>query len=239
MSQSQSSSKIKRLPFDCDSIDEILGGGIEYGVVSNIFGESGSGKSNIALLMAVKALKRHKDKNVLFVDTEGSFSTERLSQLYSDFSQESERIILAEPHDFEQQHEDIASIKERDEDLSLIVVDSLVALYRLSRDEDNSDSVNKKLAKQLSELSNIAREENIPVLVTTQVYSTFDGTDVQLVSRDVAKYWSKCLIKLEKLGKGKRKATLVKHRSRPEGESTEFYITQEGLTEEPEESSIF
>ncbi|OJH49796.1 DNA repair and recombination protein RadB [Methanohalophilus portucalensis FDF-1] len=40
---------------------------------------------------------------------------------------------------------------------------------------------------------------------------------------------SKTIIQLERTGENKRKANLLKHRSRPEGLSREFIITEEGL----------
>lgn len=226
--------RVKRLPLECEPLDELLGGGIEHGVITSFYGEAGSGKSNIALLATSKALER--DKKVLFVDTEGSFSVERASQIYKEFEEKSENIILIEPGDFKDQHEKINSIKDMEEDLGLIVVDSLVALYRIAMSEEDTKA-NRKLAQQLSELSRISRNKDIPVVTTAQVYSNFDSEGVELVSRDVARYWSKTLVRLEKVDESKRKAILTKHRSRPEGIESEFLITQEGLSKYPKEDS--
>lgn len=219
--------EIKRLPLGCEPIDEILGGGIEYGVITNFYGEAGAGKSNVSLLATMNTLK--KDKKVLFIDTEGSFSTERASQIYEDFENKSENVMLMEPGSFQEQHDKITSIKDLEEDFSLIVVDSMVALYRIVLNGKDQENVNRKLAQQFAELSRISRDENIPVLITTQVYSNFNSDEVQLVSRDVARYWSKCLVKLEKKEKNRRKAVVTKHRSRPEGSNADFLIMERGL----------
>lgn len=227
--------EVKRLPLECKNIDKILGGGVEYGVITNFYGEAGAGKSNISLLATANALDR--GEKVLFIDTEGSFSTERALQIYDKFEEKSEDIILLEPKDFREQQSKVSSIKDMEEDFGLIVIDSVVALYRIALNSDEQDNVNKKLAQQFAELSKISREENIPVLITTQVYSNFNDGGIELVSRDVARYWSKCLVKLEKTGENKRRAIITKHRSRPEGSSADFFIVEKGISEVEEKSN--
>ena len=92
---------------------------------------------------------------------------------------------------------------------------------------------NKELAYQLSTLSRIARRKKIPILVTNQVYSDFKTGDISMVGGDLLKYWSKCIIKLEKLDSS-YKATIVKHRSLA-NKSVYFDIKERGLVakEEP------
>ncbi len=141
---------------------------------------------------------------------------------------------------FEQQEKDINSLPGlvEEEDIDVVVVDSLVSLYRLNANGDNISKVNQRLSKQLSELSKIARREDIPVVVTNQVYTSFDEDELELVGRDVPRYWSKCLVKLENDTKNLRKIEVEKHRSLPEGKSTRFQIVDEGLVE-PDEKGLF
>jgi len=124
------------------------------------------------------------------------------------------------------------------EDIDLVVVDSLVSLYRLQANGDNVSEVNQRLSQQLSTLSKIAREENIPILVTNQVYTNFDENDLELVGRDVPRYWSKCLLRLDYEDKNLRKAEVEKHRSLPEGKAQRFKIVDEGL-KEPDKKGLF
>jgi len=46
------------LPCGCNAIDLLLGGGFEAGIITQIYGESGTGKSNIAMQLAVQAVSR-------------------------------------------------------------------------------------------------------------------------------------------------------------------------------------
>ena len=79
------------------------------------------------------------------------------------------------------------------------------------------------------QLLEIARKNNIPILLTNQVYAAFDDkTKIKAVGGDILTYSSKCLIELQPLHKNKRKAILRKHRSIPEKE-IEFEIKEKGI----------
>ena len=74
-------------------------------------------------------------------------------------------------------------------------------------------------------LAEIARKQNIAVLVTNQIYQW--DKESKMVAGDVLKYWSKCLIELVN-DDGKRTAHLRKHRSLPE-KKLDFVIVNEGV----------
>ena len=210
-------------------IDKLLEGGIEEGVITNIYGPAGSGKTNICL----SAILQAKNK-VLYIDTEGSFSLDRFRQLGGD-EKSLKNIILIEVHDWKEQYEEMQKLYKliEKENVDIIVIDSLVALYRLELDANNRDainSVNRQLATAYSVLSKIARQKGLPILVTNQVYGS--GDDVEITSNAIARYWSKCLIELKKINKDNcRRAIIRKHRSIPEGKSLDFEIHEKGLKE--------
>jgi DNA repair protein RadB len=211
-------------------LDKLLDGGIEDDTITNIYGPAGSGKTNVILLATLECIKN--GKMVLYIDTEGSFSFDRFRQLGGD-EELLKKIIFIEPGTWEDQHAQIKDLKrtiEAEKDIGLIAIDSMVTLYRLELDKENFPMVNKQLATQYSILSKIARDHKIPVLVTNQVYSQGDG--IEITSRSVGHYWSKCLIELKKTGKSNcRFAIIRKHRSLPEGKSIEFEIKEKGLKE--------
>ncbi|QQG39823.1 MAG: DNA repair and recombination protein RadB [Candidatus Aenigmatarchaeota archaeon] len=224
-----------RLATGAKSLDDLLGGGIEYASLTNVFGPAGAGKTNVALLAAVAAVRA--GKKVVFIDTEGGFSPERLAQICNgaDFEGVSKKILMMEPKTFKEQSELVKKLDKivEKEAAGLVVIDSLVALYRLEMGNGGHVEANKKLSEQLSILSKLARDANVPILITNQIYSEFDnrGT-IELVSRDVARYWSKCLVELLKLDdKGRRLAVLRKHRSLPEGTQAQFVIGAAGFEE--------
>ena len=197
-------------------LDEITGG-IEKGVITNIYGPAGSGKTNACIEIARTFLEKGK---VVYVDTESGLSMERLKQLKVNMS----NLIIFRPSNWEEQKallEKIPKLKP-----SLVVIDSAVSLFRLE-DRDVYE-MNKELARYFKSLTDMAMKLGIPVIITNQVYSWEGKTE--MVGKTVSAYWSKCIIELEKTDRnGVRIATLRKHRSMPEGKHVMFEITADGL----------
>tara|TARA_Y100000310_G_C20704257_1_gene833410 strand:- start:13367 stop:14107 length:741 start_codon:yes stop_codon:yes gene_type:complete len=214
-------------------LNKFLFGGYDNDIITTIYGPGGSGKSNLCMMISASQAK--KGNKVIFVDTEGGFSSERFKQIHQGDKEEIEKslenILLLKPTSFNEQEKAFETLLKNvnKKSVSLIIIDSIVMLYRLelgeaitSKDDRKIAIINRKLAKQLRILNEIARKENIPVIVTNQVYSEFVRDiekqniekQVSMVGGDLLKYWSKCLIEL-KTFKGKRKLVLKKHRSLP------------------------
>ncbi len=222
-------------------IDSLLDGGLEPGIITTLFGPASSGKSNISMLAAINAAEQ--GKKVLFIDTEGSFSAERIKQLNKNYETLLKNIVIANPTNFAEQKNYFKKLMDaaNHEKAGLVVVDSIVMLYRLQKAEEDISTTNQELASQLAILSEVARKKQIPVLVTNQVYADFKKTqdtahnnNFRMVGGDLLKYWSKCIVKLEALDAGVRKASIYKHRSLPEGKFVHFEIKEQGLEEAQE-----
>ena len=220
--------EVERIETGCEPLDKLLNGGVERGIISNFYGESGSGKTNVCIQVAAEVAKN--GGNVAYIDTEAGFSPERFVQIAGE--EELENLFLKDATDFDEQKSAIKSLDEFKEDVELIIVDSMVSLYRLQVNGDNANEVNQELSRQLSELSKIARKHNIAVMVTNQVYTSFEKEELELVGRDVPRYWSKCLVKLSKEDKNIRKAEISKHRSLPEGKEIRFGLSDDGLVKD-------
>lgn len=90
-----------KIPIDCKPLDELLGGGIESGSLTSLYGEAGSGKTNICLQLARNVVL--SGKKVVFIDTEG-VSFERLKQICSqDFDKVTKGILFFTPYSLEEQ----------------------------------------------------------------------------------------------------------------------------------------
>ena len=210
-------------------LDSILNGGYEKDIVTTIYGPAASGKTLLCLLCAVDVAK---SKKVIYVDTEGGFSLERLKQVCKDYKTVLENIFILNPTNFGEQKESFEKLKNLiDDRVGLVVIDTISMLYRLELGKsDEVYDVNRELGQQISYLSEIARKKNIPVLLTNQVYADFDNKEnIKMVGGDILKYGSKCLIEMQAGHKGVRKAILVKHRSLPQNEIL-FRIVNEGIT---------
>ena len=210
-------------------IDKLLGGGLEKGCITNFYGPPGSGKTQIAMVAAAGISS--KGMKVVFIDTEGGFSFERLKQLVDDYESVLKRIIIMRVYSWKEQNECISKLPKL-ENIKAVIVDSIVALWRLEINQENAFLINQELAKQLSILARIASEKNIPVLITNQVYSDIETGELELSGRNVVKWWSKNLVELIHSGKSNHRVAIVKKaRAVPEGKRVEFEIYEKGLRE--------
>ena len=214
-------------------LNKFLLGGYETDIITTLYGPGGSGKSNFCVIVATSQARQ--GNKVILVDTEGGFSADRFRQIHQgtkeEIGKDLQNILLLKPTSFEEQEADFQKLLAyvRKENISLIIIDSIAMLYRLelgdaitAKDSEKISEVNRKLAKQLRALNEIARKQNIPVLITNQVYASFTQNQedknferqVSMVGGDLLKYWSKCLIELQNYH-GRRKIILKKHRSLP------------------------
>ncbi len=208
----------------------LLEGGFEKEVITTIYGPAGSGKTNISLICA----SSFKKKKVIYIDTEGSFSLSRLRQLNDDYKKVLDNTILLKPTTFEEQKKAFEKLKTIDhKNTGIIIVDSIAMLYRLAIGQTKKVwEVNKQLGMQLAYLTEIARKNKIPILITNQVYADFEEKgEVNIVGGDLLKYQSKCLIELKKEHDGTRRAIIRKHRSIEENKEVCFKINDLGLVE--------
>jgi DNA repair protein RadB len=181
------------------------------------------------------------NKKVIYVDTEGGFSVERLKQISGSIKQDYRKIldniIFLKPTSFEEQKKSFEKLRDIvNEKIGLIVVDTIAMLYRLElgKSEDVQE-INRELGKQISYLTEIARKKDIPVLITNQVYTDFDDRDkVNIVGGDILKYGSKCLIELQITPNNNRRTILRKHRSLEPEKELIFKIVEGGIIEAKE-----
>jgi len=225
-------------------INKWLEGGYENDIITLFYGPSASGKSNFVILAACHNAK--KGKKIIFVDTEGSFSLDRVKQITGGLPEIAlKNILILKPTSFQEQKQAFFKLlKELKETkgIGLVIVDSMTMLYRLELADarkigiEEVKKVNNDLVKQIKTLYEIARKKEIPVLITSQVYSDFLSEEdwmagkeagVNVVGGDILKYWSKCIIELQNKH-GKKKAIIRKHRSLPETELN-FEVVDEGI----------
>jgi DNA repair protein RadB len=225
--------EMSRISTGSGVLDRLLDGGFETDTVTTVYGPAGSGKTNIGIIAAVNVVKA--GKKAVYIDSEGGFSVERLKQIApDDYKEIVEKIIFLKPTNFSEQRNAFGKLSKLvDEDVGIIIVDTISMLYRLEIGKtDDVYTVNKDLGGQLQYLNEIARRKNIPVLVTNQVYSSFKETEtIRMVGGDILKYGSKCWIELQKARKGIRRAVLKKHRSIAEDREEVFKIVNEGIEE--------
>jgi DNA repair protein RadB len=216
---------MKHLRLKCKSIDDLLVGGIESNSITEIYGEAGSGKTNICLQASRECAVQ--GKKVSYINS-GGVSSERLKQICkgSKYKNILSNILFFNPSSFEEQEKMIKNaIKTKD--LGLIVLDTYNSFYHLIL-QDDEKFANRSINRQLTELQIAAMNKNIYVIIAGQVYST-ENDDVKPFGGRVIERMVKTIIKLEKIGIGKRQVTIIKHHSQTKGKKAVFIITEKGL----------
>ena len=89
-----------KVPVNVDCIDQLLGGGFEAGAVTEIYGEAGSGKTNMCLQLAKAVIQ--SGKKAVYIDSEG-LSRDRIQQIFGDqYDSMIKDLLIFEPYDFEE-----------------------------------------------------------------------------------------------------------------------------------------
>jgi len=224
------------IPTGCAPVDSLLGGGLERGIVTQLYGAPASGKTNLALSAAVGVAA--EGGSALYIDTEG-VSVDRfeaLAETAADAEGETleavaGRVIISDALDFEEQREAVRDAEDLAPGIELIVLDSATGFYRLERDADDDGRTLRAVAKQVTHLLALARRHDVAVLATNQVYSDpeSEGSRPRPLGGHTLTHWSGTVVRLERFRGGNRRATLEKHRSKAAGETARFRITGTGL----------
>ena len=212
----------------CDALDDLLGGGLDRGTITQVYGPPASGKTNLALSAAVEAAAG--GDSVVYIDTEG-LSLDRFRQLVDARGDDdlASRIVISEAHDFAEQREAVTDAAELAPRSALVVLDSATGFYRLERTADEGGEALRDVARQLTSLLSLARKHDLAVVVTNQVFTDPESDRARPLGGHTLAHWTGVVLRLDRFRGGNRRATLEKHRSKAAGESARFRITERGL----------
>jgi DNA repair protein RadB len=204
-----------------------LGGGIEKGSVTLIYGEAGAGKTNVCLQLACNvAIGGEK---VAYIDSEG-LSSDRLAQVFLGHEDAIKNLLVFEVHSFAEQSDRIDKVEKlaANNTISLVIIDSLTMFYRLNYEDSYARN---DFIRQTEVLLNMAREHEIAVMLTSQVYSNINTGGVEFLGGHALHHNAKTIIRLDKRTEGRRAAVIMKHRSLPEGRAAMYRITENGISD--------
>lgn len=241
-------------------LNQIMGGGIASGKLTEVFGPFKSGKTNLAHTIAVSSqMPRNKGGlgcTVAYIDTENTFSKEKIKRISKRFDLDHKKVLAgifhARIYSSDHQVQMISKAEQlcKERGVRLIILDSLMALLRseyvgigmLARRQS-------VLNNMIHALSRIAETYNCAVLLTNQVatkmmgmFSADDAIGGNIVAHG-------CHFRLMFKTKGfssnnslKRRAIIVDAPDLPP-EEAEFFITSVGIAdtetaEMPEDSPV-
>jgi DNA repair protein RadA len=234
---------IERISTGSRNLDELLGGGIETGSITEIYGEFGSGKTQICHTTAILVQQTKKNGGLegksIYVDTENTFRPERIVSISKsrniDHLNALENIIVAKVFNSSHQElviQELGKIIENN-NIKLVIIDSAISHFRaefLGRGALSDRQ--QRLTKLLHILLRIAELYNIAIIITNQIQSTPDtkfGDPHRPTGGNIIAHASTYRIYLKKAGKN-RIARIVDSPCHPEIEAL-FSLGEEGITD--------
>jgi DNA repair protein RadA len=244
---------VGKLTTSSKSLDDLLGGGMETQSIVELYGEFGSGKTQVAHQLAVNVQLPQEmgglNGSVIIIDTENTFRPERISQMVSGLPVSEDRTW--DPEEFlkhihvarayNSNHQmllaenalDLAEkLKDSDKPVRLLIVDSVTAHFRAEYiGRGTLADRQQKLNKHLHALMRFADLNNALIMVTNQVMAkpdTFFGDPTKPVGGHVLGHTATFRLYLRKSKGEKRIARLVDSPNLPDGEAV-FSVTTPGI----------
>ncbi|CAG9809124.1 unnamed protein product [Chironomus riparius] len=170
-------------------LDKLLGGGLETGSITEVFGEFRTGKTQIAHTLAVTCQLPTNmgggEGKCLYIDTEGTFRPERLIAIAKRFNMDAQQVLdnvaCARAYNTDHQLNLLiqASALMSETRFALMIIDSATGLYRTDycgRGELAARQMH--LARFLRHLLRMADEFGVAILITNQVVANVDNSSM-------------------------------------------------------------
>jgi len=175
--------QLPRISTGSKQLDGILGGGVEAGSLTEFFGEFCCGKTQICHTMSVLAqLPENMGGNngrVLYLDTEGTFRPERIQQIAEERGLPPDSVMdnilvaraINSEHLMELLIEAAGHMCNSEEQFALIIVDSIMAGFRVDYKSDEIMLRQTTLGRVLAKLQKLSEEFKVAVVLSNQVAS--------------------------------------------------------------------
>ncbi|XP_055850857.1 DNA repair protein RAD51 homolog 1 [Episyrphus balteatus] len=182
----QKRSEIIMLTTGSKELDKLLGGGIETGSITEMFGEFRSGKTQLCHTLAVTCQlpvsQNGGEGKCLYIDTEGTFRPERLAAVAERYKlvrdEVFDNVACARAYNTDHQTNllQVAAAMMVESRYALLIVDSATALYRTDY-VGRGELANRQmhLGRFLRLLLRLADEFGVAVVITNQVVAQVDG----------------------------------------------------------------
>ena len=206
-------------------LDDLLGGGIKHSIITDIFGASGTGKTQLVLQICVNALRNGVE--ILYQDTTSGFRPERLLSIIESQNLNPKLLDNVRVGRITNISEQILYLDKISEikNLGLVVVDNVTDLFSFEYSKE-SNMLEKHIVfmKYMHDLAFIAVQKQIPVVVTNIVRKSNDDEKENL-ERSISMYTHQ-KIHLTKINHKHMARILPSFGFKKE---VSYMITQEGL----------
>ena len=226
------------------NLNNLLGGkGLETKSITEAFGAYGSGKTQLALSLAVQVQlpveQGGANGKAVYIDTEGTFRPERIRDIAEGLGANPEKVLknILVARAFNSDHQvllldKITEMVKNGEPIRLIIVDSLTAHFRAEfTGRGQLADRQQRLNRYLHNLMKLAEQCNLAVYVTNQVMSNpaqLFGDPTKAVGGNIVGHACTYRIYIRRGKKDSRVAKLIDSPNLPDNE-TIFMIETAGL----------
>mgnify|MGYP001597650058 CR=1 FL=1 len=169
-------------------LDDLLGGGIRYGIITDIFGASATGKTQLVLQICINALRN--DIEILYQDTTGGFRPERMLTLIKTKNMDPKLLDHVRVGRITNTSEQISYLEKTSEikNLGLVIIDNVTDLFSFEYSKE-SNLLEKHIAfmEYMHKLAFIAIQKKIPIIVTNIVRKS-DDVERENLDRSISMY---------------------------------------------------
>jgi len=232
-----------------ENLNNLLGGkGIESRAMTEVYGAFGSGKTQLALTLAVN-VQLPKEKGgaggkAVYIDTEGTFRPDRIRQIAEAMGANPEKVLknILVARAFNSDHQilladKVSELIKNGEPIKLVIIDSLTAHFRAEfSGRGQLADRQQKLNRYLHTLTRLGEQHNLAIFVTNQVMSNpgmMFGDPTTAIGGNILGHASTYRIYLRRGKAGSRVAKLIDSPNLPENE-TLFFLTEAGIKDEDE-----
>jgi len=225
-----------------ESLDALIGGGVETKAITEVYGRFATGKSQLAFQLCVNVQlpqeKHGLDGNALFIDTEGTFRPERVKDIAKakgidpKITLENTIIVRVTSTDKQVLTVERAGSLIEQKNIKLIVIDSLTSLFRsefIGRGALNERQ--QKLNSHIHKLQMLADKYKLAVYITNQVMDNpaiLFGDPTTPIGGNIIAHAATTRLYIRKSKEDKRIVRLVDSPNMPDGECV-IRITQNGI----------
>jgi DNA repair protein RadA len=232
---------MKQISLGANNINQMLGGGVHTGAITEFFGSYGSGKTQFGHMLAVQCQKDDPDGVAIYIDTENTFRPGRVRQFAEGLGMDPDKVLanIKVARAFNSDHQML--LVDKAEELikqglkvKLVIVDSLTAHFRAEFiGRGTLAERQQKINKHMHALSRLADMYNLAIYVTNQVMAKpdmFFGDPTEAIGGNIVGHNSTYRVYLRRGKKGTRVAKLVDAPDLPDAECV-VMVTEKAIEE--------